>query len=817
MLIQPNMESERVRLSDARLVRIGSEAQWWRNLSRGSLTGGWFGSGSGLLTGPFGDMLRGEFEGSFASGPEPNVVEATSTAAAWSHGYPVRWAQLLALCDPSFHPGNLARDQRSLLYRKGLAVTGELADANWAQVREDAGLDRVMKAKQSITLGEGSVAVRPTLVEWQDGKYYPVGLTTVHADSAMVIPDPARPDRPLAFAEYVDEQNQSGPVIVWDMRDPFLPLWGKFETVQSWLGGDRWVWGLRGRAYPYWYRGKAIMPVVCAQESEQANSPLPVSRPLLQGCLDLIKQRAWVMTVYHSGIFNKAMLLSQEKMNGLRQIMLDPVVINNIWGQGTSSIAIIPENSQAAERAWGMHRDRVEEWASAIDTGLEVRESKSAKSGAALLLELTGKYIFRQRLVTQARPVDRAIIESLIAANNWLEDTGQKMGGSLGRLSEGEFALEYPHYWNQVEKAQIRGEMQEAVDAHRESPEIIWLLDHDMEDDGPGGPNRALADAGIKNGLLKANEYAPLGYGVEWKDLWLGQAGAAANLTVEKTVDNGGALLVGQIDGARSIIADVVAGQISKEVGIAQLTAMIGLDAVQAALTIGEVAPMEPETYDATLRDTTASDVQATVAADGLRKLGYNADVIKGFLTDRGVTGGALAEAETLLVETFTPPPEVSRAATRGLNLRKQFKRGSDGMSPQGKVLIGRAKKLRDGTDFTRGEVLELDVWLEAHKDDANLPAADGAWGDDADPSSAWVDWLTQGGEDGLAWTNGVLTAEPEGEGEEPDAPVEEDATIEGDGDGQEADDGRGGAETEPGGSGPEEAGGSQGTGGEAV
>lgn len=58
--------------------------------------------------------------------------------------------------------------------------------------------------------------------------------------------------------------------------------------------------------------------------------------------------------------------------------------------------------------------------------------------------------------------------------------------------------------------------------------------------------------------------------------------------------------------------------------------------------------------------------------------------------------------------------------------------------------------------------MLDLDVWLEAHQGDGEKDQGEGAWGDDADPSAMWIEWLSQGGEDGLAWTNGILT-EPEG------------------------------------------------------
>ncbi len=71
-------------------------------------------------------------------------------------------------------------------------------------------------------------------------------------------------------------------------------------------------------------------------------------------------------------------------------------------------------------------------------------------------------------------------------------------------------------------------------------------------------------------------------------------------------------------------------------------------------------------------------------------------------------------------------------------------------MTTQDKRLLARARRLKDGDTFTRGEVLDLDVWLEAHKGDGEQAADVGEWGNDADPSAAYVEWLTQGGDEGL-------------------------------------------------------------------
>lgn len=111
---------------------------------------------------------------------------------------------------------------------------------------------------------------------------------------------------------------------------------------------------------------------------------------------------------------------------------------------------------------------------------------------------------------------------------------------------------------------------------------------------------------------------------------------------------------------------------------------------------------------------------------------------------------------------THTPPPEVARNATKGLRLRDEFKRGLGAeagggaaqMSTQDKRLKQRAQALVDRAPMSTGDLRKLDAWLEAHKGDRD---GDANWGNDADPSGAYITWLTQGGDEGLDWTNATL------------------------------------------------------------
>ena len=86
-------------------------------------------------------------------------------------------------------------------------------------------------------------------------------------------------------------------------------------------------------------------------------------------------------------------------------------------------------------------------------------------------------------------------------------------------------------------------------------------------------------------------------------------------------------------------------------------------------------------------------------------------------------------------------------------------------MSTQDKRLKQRAQALVDRAPMSTGDLRKLDARLEAHKGDRD---GDANWGNDADPSGAYITWLTQGGDEGLDWTNATLA--------EADAPPVDDA-----------------------------------------
>jgi hypothetical protein len=194
-----------------------------------------------------------------------------------------------------------------------------------------------------------------------------------------------------------------------------------------------------------------------------------------------------------------------------------------------------------------LHANRVDEVLARFDPGLKVKRSEGAKSGVAIRLELTGLYGLRDQMATRARPRDVAVIQALVATQNYLARSGQislrqTPDGSvtwtpwlepipaLALVPESSINVAYPHYWTSDERVQVRADLLEAVDAGRESPRALWLLDHDLEDDRPNGLNWQVADESIRTALADASAYASLGYGLDWS----ARAQAAAATVVDE-------------------------------------------------------------------------------------------------------------------------------------------------------------------------------------------------------------------------------------------------------------------------------------------
>lgn len=525
-----NIKAELTRMSDAAEVRVAHEAVWWRQNQE--------------LAGPYGELVTEHIQQKFSSGATPNKVDSAGNPIK---DIPRRWLQLYALTDLSDATNPIRQADRalSLLYRKPVQISGDIAGKPWNWLRARCDLDRVLISKQSLLIRGGSVVVRPTLREWADGSYYPPGLTTVTPDECIAIEDPGNPGNAAIYLERQPVNGSRYSRVIWvviDVSDPNNPVYGHWASPESWQRGesalddDAGQTTLRvGADFP-WFQGfpgasEPVMPAICSQWDPAATELLPVNLSDTHAMIDIILARSFASMVTHAGAFQKAVVLSGGTFTGMDQAMLDPTVMVGLVGQDIKSLEIIPDSTESAMRVRNMANDRLLEWAQKYDSGFEVRESESAKSGTAIMLELSGHKTLADQLETRFRGVDTRIINALRCTFNGmlyrrelsLEETDYGFRWTPGQpaqafehwlIPQGTIEIRYPRYWHELERQQIRKELEEGVNAGREFAESLYLLDHGLEDDGPDGPNFLAASEHLTRSLESSLARAAQGYGL---------------------------------------------------------------------------------------------------------------------------------------------------------------------------------------------------------------------------------------------------------------------------------------------------------------
>lgn len=91
----------------------------------------------------------------------------------------------------------------------------------------------------------------------------------------------------------------------------------------------------------------------------------------------------------------------------------------------------------------------------------------------------------------------------------------------------------------------------------------------------------------------------------------------------------------------------------------------------------------------------------------------------------------------------FKPPKGVREAASRGLELRREFGRGGTAIG------IARARTLSNGQAVSPDTARRMVSFFARHESDKRE-----GWGNPEDPSNGYIAWLLWGGEPGKAWAN---------------------------------------------------------------
>ena len=103
----------------------------------------------------------------------------------------------------------------------------------------------------------------------------------------------------------------------------------------------------------------------------------------------------------------------------------------------------------------------------------------------------------------------------------------------------------------------------------------------------------------------------------------------------------------------------------------------------------------------------------------------------------------------------FKPPASVTKAAQRGLELRKKFKKGGLSTQEAGKQGIGsgvaRATSLSRRSNVSPKVIKQMCGYFSRHAKDKKP-----GWSNASNPSKGYIAWLLWGGNPGRGWANKV-------------------------------------------------------------
>jgi hypothetical protein len=96
----------------------------------------------------------------------------------------------------------------------------------------------------------------------------------------------------------------------------------------------------------------------------------------------------------------------------------------------------------------------------------------------------------------------------------------------------------------------------------------------------------------------------------------------------------------------------------------------------------------------------------------------------------------------------FEPTDAMSRAAARGLDLRREFGRGGTAVG------VARARDIKNQRNLSPDTVRRMKSYFDRHRGDRRAEGSEesGRWGDPNNPSAGYVAWLLWGGDPGYAW-----------------------------------------------------------------
>lgn len=173
--------------------------------------------------------------------------------------------------------------------------------------------------------------------------------------------------------------------------------------------------------------------------------------------------------------------------------------------------------------------------------------------------------------------------------------------------------------------------------------------------------------------------------------------------------------------------------------------------------TVGSRGPNRiPSNADATTGQEILNEISSTEKTekwdqDLTRILGYNPTDVDPDDRDTSYYDQELQKhfSNRVAGEGFVPPKTAQKAAKRGLDLRKEFKRGGTAVG------VARARDISNGRALSLKTVKRMHSFFSRHG--AQVDERDSGWENSNDPSAQWIAWLLWGGDTAETWAENIV------------------------------------------------------------
>lgn len=662
-----------------------------------------------------------------------NNIRATRAKGRLSkHGQGEKHMLLANMLDASEHIQQECVRQLAVVHRTPFGVLGSLSgNEEWNRARELSGMDLASMQVIEWACATGAAACRPII---EPG--FAPGISAVPAHRYIAFSSPTNPMVPLAYLEFLGSGDLfSSPVMFISVIEAANPRFETWRNVYAFTQyektgnpRDRQM-SLAGTAYPWFYQGRPLLPVVFYQGENAPTELTPTIPKYLISTLDIMTELSDNRVHAYVGAHNKLIVSSKAGVSGLERSSVDSISYINITGDDVKT-AIQPSAIEASKGLMEISKARINRYVGSINRSLQVMEEKGPQSGYAISLQMTDLWNWWKQQCTANRLKDIHLVRVLISSWNYAVRVGYWQGSPIQEVSD--ISIEFTPSWTPEQQERILDSIWKAIEVGAATEVDYYLAIH-----GKSDAHRADAEEAIiklkqeKARIQQASDFYEVRLNRNELDMAKqnGVAGTIQFIELERHKAVGNALRALKDAGV-----DVDANTYAQNYGVPIL-----------------VKPMP--TYVEAVRTTSESDQQAAGAFNTLVEAGVKVDHIK-YFADRGIPILSVDEME--VGQTWTAPRDVASEASAGSSLYSRYNRpGVPAESRRGSPAAYRmAGKLKRGDALNRGDLVDIVTFTDQAE---SAGTGQDGWQDDNDPSSQWIDFRCYGGEPGRTWANAEL------------------------------------------------------------